>query len=120
VAEARSRAALAERLEEVAGPGELFAESTPRRARGEGAAAGAATASPGPTSGAAPARPASPAEAAPRLPPAGEAGGGALAPGDGSLRDLLRRSAELSRQVAELRARAEALDAEARALDASR
>ena len=121
IAEARRQAELADRLEAVAGPGDLFAESLPRRARAE--RSGGTVDVGGPQPGGSPA--VAPAQAIPSAPaPAtvqpGGAGAEALPSGGDDLRGLRRHRGELAWEIASLRARAEALQAEARALDAAR
>jgi hypothetical protein len=118
IAEARRQAELADHLEEVAGPGDLFAESLPRRARAERSAGTVEVGSPQ-VPASTPAQPLPSAPAPAMVQPDGQ-GAGALPHGGDDLRTLRRLRGELAREIASLRARAEALQAEARALDAGR
>jgi hypothetical protein len=120
---ARRRAELAERLEAVGGPGDLFAESAPRRSL---AAPPSATAHE-PTGPGAPQIGNLPSAAPPSPPGAGvitapgARDAAALAPGaDESVSGLRRRRAEIAAALAALRARAEALEAEAKDAEATR
>lgn len=121
IAEARRQAELADRLEEVAGPGDLFAEALPRRARAERSAGAVDVGGPQPGSlpAGSSAQPLTSAPAPAAVQPGGP-GAAALPRGGDDLRILRRRRGELAREIASLHERAEALQAEARALDAGR
>lgn len=141
LASARRQAHLAERLRQVGGAGDLFAESAPRRAlTGSGAsAAGGGTAGSGaqPASSTPPSSTQGPAAASP--PPAGPSTSTAPPPssslvvadpslpeqasaGDGrvSIAELQQRRSDLAASLAALRTRAEALEAEARVAETAR
>jgi hypothetical protein len=137
LASARRQAHLAERLRQVGGAGDLFAESAPRRAlTGSGASAAGSGAQPasstppssaqgpaggapppsGPSSSTAPPPSSSLVVADPSLPEQ------AASAGDGraSVAELQQRRSDLAASLAALRTRAEALEAEARAAETAR
>ncbi len=144
LASARRQAHLAERLGQVGGAGELFAESAPRRALtspGAAASGGAQpTSSTPPGTTQVPGGAASPPPAGPSTssaPPPSTPGTASspsmvvadpslpeLAPRAGerraSVSELQRRRSDLAASLAALRGRAEALDAEARAAETAR
>lgn len=114
LAELSRRAELSERLEALGIASELFAEA----ATGRGAA-GATSATDGPTTATPGAEPTGglAGSTAPGLRAAAEPGGVGVAPLGDDPATLRRRRAELGRTISALRAQAEALDAEARAAE---
>ncbi|HTT72410.1 MAG TPA: hypothetical protein VMG32_14385 [Anaeromyxobacteraceae bacterium] len=132
LAEARRREDLAEHMEALTAPGDLFAEASPRRSAPAGGGVptgGASSAAPGTagsTSSAGAAGAGAPAAGAaptgvPFVPTPPGPAGEELAPRESdSTETLLKKRALLERQVADLRGKAEALEAEAKAAEAVR